>query len=193
MQKERILINKTNSSSKTLELVQMGLMISIICVATMIIKLPTILGIGYVHLGDSMIFLASILFGKKKGMITAALGMCLADILSGYAYYAPFTLVIKGIMALIAASIAYRGSYGGKNILNNIFAFITAGAWMVVGYFFAKIIIVQYILFKVDTLKEAVVIALASIQGNVAQAVVGMIIALPLIKVLHGRLKIRRY
>ncbi|WP_373898105.1 ECF transporter S component [Haloimpatiens sp. FM7315] len=175
---------------KAISITQMSLMIAIICLATMVIKIPTLMSIGYVHLGDSMVFLAAILFGKKKGMITAGIGMCLADILSGYAYYAPFTFVIKAVMALIAASIAYRGDFKGKNTLNNLFAFVISGIWMVFGYFIAKIFLVKFVLFKADSFTEALTIGLASIPDNIGQAAVGMLIALPLIKLLHNRLKI---
>lgn len=183
---------KELSSSKTLEITQMALMTAIICVATMVIKIPTIMGIGYDHLGDSMVFLAAILFGKRKGMITSAIGMSLADFLSGYAYYVPFTFLIKGIMALIASSIAYRKDYQGKNVLNNIFAFTVSGVWMVFGYFIAKIILVKFILFKADTYSEALAIALAGIPNNIGQVTVGAIIAVPLIKLLHGKINIIR-
>lgn len=189
MQNEDNIVQKS-SSMKTLTLVQMALMIAVICIATMIIKIPTIMGVGYVHLGDSMVFLAAILFGKKKGAITSALGMSLADFLLGYAYYVPFTFVIKGIMAYIAASIAYRSDYEGKNILNNTLAFIVSGAFMVFGYFIAKLVIVQFIVVKVNSFNEALPIAIASIQGDSLQAIVGMILALPLAKILKNKVKI---
>ncbi|WP_035291016.1 MULTISPECIES: ECF transporter S component [Clostridiaceae] len=189
--KQNIVRNET-SSSKAIELTQMALMTAIICVATMSIKIPTVMGIGYDHLGDSMIFFAAILFGRKKGAITSAIGMSLADLLSGYAYYVPFTFVIKGIMALIATTIAYRGNYEGKNMINNIFAFVVAGAWMVFGYFVAKIILVKFVLFKVDTYSEALALGLASIPNNIGQVTVGILIAVPLIKLLQGKLNIKR-
>ncbi|WP_027624298.1 ECF transporter S component [Clostridium lundense] len=178
--------------SKTIEITQMAVMAAITCIATMVIKIPTLMGIGYDHLGDSMVFFAAILFGKRKGMLTAALGMSLADFLTGYGYYVPFTFVIKGIMAFIAASIAYRGDYEGKNIINNIFAFIIAGAWMVFGYFIAKIILVKFILLRADSYSQALAIALAGIPRNIGQVTAGMIIAIPLIKLLQGKLKIKR-
>ena len=184
-------IEKNGTSNlKTLELTQMGVMIAIICVATLVIKVPTVMGIGYVHLGDSMIFLAAILFGKKKGAVTAAFGMTLADLISGYAYYMPFTFIIKGVMAFIAAGIAYRGNYNGKNMLNNLFAFIIAGIWMVFGYFVAKVILVKYVLFRADSTKEAITLASASVPNNIGQFVVGIIIALFLLKLLNGRINI---
>lgn len=192
MDNRKLALNNSTTSTKTLELVQMGLMIAIICVSTMFIKIPSVGGLGYLHPGDSMIFLAVILFGKKKGMITSALGMTLADLLAGYTHYAPFTFVVKAIMALIAASIAYRGDFNGKNLANNIFAFVTAGAWMVFGYFVAKIILVQYVFSEAASLGAAIGMALEGIPGNIAQVVVGILIALPLIKGLSGKVNIRK-
>lgn len=186
------IVRRELGNSRTLEITQMALMTSIICVATMMIRIPTIMGIGYVHLGDSMVFLAAILFGRRKGIITSALGMSLADFLSGYAYYVPFTFLIKGIMALIVSSIAYRKDYRGKNVLNNIFAFAVSGVWMVFGYFITKIILVKFILFKADTYREALAIALASIPNNIGQVTVGAIIAIPLVKLLYGKINIIR-
>lgn len=191
MKQETILNNKTNSLS-TVSLVQMALMIAITCVSTMVIKVPTLFGVGYDHLGDSMVFLGAILFGRKKGAITAAVGMSLADFLLGYAYYVPFTFVIKAIMAYIAASIAYRGNYRGKNMLNNLFGFIVGGAWMVFGYFLTKIVIVQYIVVKASSFNQALAIALAGIQSNIGQVTLGMIIAIPLAKALQSKVKIER-
>lgn len=189
MQKQNVL-QKGSKTITTASLVQMALMIAVTCTATMVIKVPTFLGVGYVHLGDSMVFLAAILFGRKKGAITAAIGMSLADFLLGYAYYIPFTFVIKAIMAYIVATIAFRRNYEGKNILNNIFGFAVGGAWMVFGYFLAKIVIVQYIVVKASSFNESLMIAVASIQGDLAQAILGLIIAVPLVRALQGKLKI---
>ncbi|AKN30095.1 membrane protein [Clostridium carboxidivorans P7] len=191
MKQENILNSRTNSLS-TVSLVQMALMIAITCVSTMVIKVPTLFGVGYDHLGDSMVFLGAILFGRKKGAITAAVGMSLADFLLGYAYYVPFTFIIKAIMAYIAASIAYRGTYQGKNMLNNLFGFIAGGLWMVFGYFLAKIVIVQYIIVKASSFNQALAIALAGIQSNIGQVTLGMIIAIPLAKALQSKVKIEK-
>jgi uncharacterized membrane protein len=175
---------------QTSTIVQMGLMIAIICIATMVIKIPT--HIGFTHLGDSMVFLAAILFGKKKGMITSAVGMCLADILLGYAIWAPFTFVIKGIMALIAASIAYRKDYEGNNILNNIFACIFAGIFMIGAYYFVNALFLRYVYTEAATWMQSLsMAAIESIPGNIMQAVVGIAISIPLAKILKNKVKIK--
>ena len=101
------------SSIKTIDIVQISLMAAITFVATSVIHVPTFMGV--LHLGDSMIFLSAILFGSKKSAIASAVGMCLFDLVSGYTMWAPFTLVIKGVMGYIAGTIAYRKSYNGNN------------------------------------------------------------------------------
>lgn len=178
-----------NNYSKTLGLVQVALMAAMICVATMMIKVPT--SIGFTHIGDSMVFLSVFVLGKRKAVAASAIGMCMADILSGYAYYAPFTLIIKAIMALIAASIAYRGEYHGDNVLNNVLACVVAGLWMVVAYFFAGSFISTYMLFKTGSFYQGMIMAVPELSGNLIQAAVGMIIAIPLGKLLRKTIKVR--
>ncbi len=57
---------------------------------------------GYMHIGDSVVFLAGCLLPFPYSVFAAAIGGCLADILVGGAIaYAPFTLIIKGFMALV--------------------------------------------------------------------------------------------
>lgn len=178
-----------NNYSKTLDLVQVALMAAIVCVATMVIKVPTF--IGFTHLGDSMVFLSVFLLGKRKAVAASGIGMCLADILSGYAYYAPFTLVIKAIMALIVAAIAYRGEYDGNNMYNNAFACIIGGLWMVVAYFFAGSFISTYMLFKTGSFYQGMIMAAGEVPGNLIQAAVGMIIAIPLGKLLRKTINMK--
>ncbi|MEM2088680.1 MAG: ECF transporter S component [Thermoproteota archaeon] len=51
---------------------------------------------GYFNLGDSMIFLTSLLFGPFVGCIAGGVGSMLSDLFLGYTVYAPATLVVKG-------------------------------------------------------------------------------------------------
>lgn len=162
----------------TYTMIQVGLMAAIIFVATSVFHIPSFMGV--VHLGDSMIFLAAVLLGKKKAAAASAIGMSLFDLLSGYTAWAPFTFAIKGIMALIAGSIAYRKGYNGKNIINNIFAFVIAGLFMIAAYYFSGVIMARFIVSKALTINGAFILAIKDIPGNIAQVVAGIIIALPL-------------
>lgn len=86
---------------KTNRLVLTALMTCLVLVATMSIRIPSPFTQGYVHLGDSMIFLSVLLLGRNGGTVAAGLGSGLADLLGGYGMYAPWTLLIKGLMAFI--------------------------------------------------------------------------------------------
>lgn len=180
-----------NKSRGTIDVVRIGMMAALVCLATMMIKIPTGMAIGYVHAGDCMVFIAAVLLGKKEGAIAAGLGMGLADFILGYAYYIPFTVVIKMVMAFIAGSIALGGTGNGKNIVRKVIGFTAAGIWMVAGYFGAKIILVKYVLLKTESFNEAIAMATASIPGNIGQFVVGMIIAVPVLLLIENRIKIK--
>ena len=92
---------RKNSTDKVTNLVMTALMMCLIIAATMFIRIPIPMTQGYVHLGDSMIFLSVLILGKKQGAAAAGLGSALGDVLGGYAFWAPWTFVIKFLMALI--------------------------------------------------------------------------------------------
>ncbi|MBR5251010.1 MAG: ECF transporter S component, partial [Clostridia bacterium] len=62
-----------------------------VCTAYLIIPLPY----GYVNFGDTVILITSALLGPFAGGICGALGAGLADLVTGYVMYMPFTVVIK--------------------------------------------------------------------------------------------------
>ena len=155
------------TKSRVLDLVQVALMAAIVYVSVAFINVPSVKGV--IHLGDTTVFLSAILLRRKKAFAASAIGMCLFDLLSPYYIWAPFTFIIKGTMALIAGTIAYRKGYNGKSIGNNIFAFAVAGLFMIVAYYFAGAFIFQ-----------SFIVALADIQGNIIQVVAGVALAMPL-------------
>ena len=55
-------------------MVMTALMMCLVMIATMFIKVPIPFTQGYVHLGDSMIFLAVLILGKKSGALAAGAG-----------------------------------------------------------------------------------------------------------------------
>lgn len=84
-----------------------SLMMALVIIATYSVRIPIPFTQGYIHPGDSMIFISSLLFGWKFGAIVGGIGSSLADILGGYAHWAFPTLVIKGIMGAIAGWIGH--------------------------------------------------------------------------------------
>ena len=71
---------------------------AIIFLAIFIIKIPA--ANGYVNIGDAVIYTCGILLPPPFAMGAAAIGGFLADVVSGYAIYAPFTFIIKPILLL---------------------------------------------------------------------------------------------
>ncbi len=86
--------------NKTKKIVLSSLLAALVCVATMLIKVPSPLK-GYVNLGDCVVLLSGWVLSPVFAFLTAGVGSALADIFSGYIVYAPVTFLIKGIMALI--------------------------------------------------------------------------------------------
>lgn len=111
-----------------------GLLTAVIAALTAYVKVP-IPG-GYFHPGDGAIALSCVLLGPYAA-IPAAIGSFMADALSGYLQYAPYTLVIKGLMGFIAGC----GLVTGKLCFRSVLSLVGAGAILVGGYFAADCIL----------------------------------------------------
>ncbi|KZL93321.1 ECF transporter S component [Clostridium magnum] len=182
----------TLSNVKTQDMVQVALMAALTYISTAAINVPmgSILK-GVVHLGDTMIFLAAVLLGRKKAFLSAAIGMCMFDLFSPYIIWAPFTFFIKGIMAYIAGTIAYRKDYDGNNLWNNIIGFALGGIWMIAAYYVAGVLIMHFVMNV--ALGQALMLSIGEIPGNITQVVAGIILAIPLGRILKKANVIRKY
>ncbi|GAB1476393.1 hypothetical protein MASR2M70_12270 [Bacillota bacterium] len=125
-------------SEKTNKIILAGVMMAIITVATMIIAIPVPFTNGYIHLGDSMIFLSVLILGWRYGAIAAGTGSALADLFLGYVHWAPWTFVIKGIMALLMGLIIEKAMNNRKN--TGIAIFSTVGGWIAFNFAVNRII-----------------------------------------------------
>lgn len=117
------------TASTTQKMIMTGLMTALITIATMVIAVPIPFTNGYVHLGDSMIFLAVLILGWKYGAFAAGVGSALADLFLGYVHWVPWTFCIKGIMALVMGFIILKCMNSKRNIV--IACIATAGVWVI--------------------------------------------------------------
>lgn len=84
--------------TKTLYITYTGLFAAIICLTTaFLLHIPV--GNGYIHLGDTFIYLAACLLPAPYGICAAAIGGGLADLLCGYTAYVLPTMLIKSLLA----------------------------------------------------------------------------------------------
>lgn len=146
---------KKNSDLKLRIIVFTGLFAALVCVLTML-HIPV--GNGYIHVGDSLIYLSSMLLPFPCGLIAGGIGGSLSDLFSGYPVYFLPTLIIKSINSLIVYIVAKRD---GKIInVRSVLAVILSGAVTVLGYYLVAVI-----------LYGGFGSQLATIPGNIIQAV----------------------
>lgn len=156
--------------TKTQKAVITALLAALVCVATMMIKIPSPLN-GYLNLGDCVVLLSGWILSPFYGFLAAGIGSALADLFSGYAVYAPATFVIKGAMALVA----YFGFRFLQKRLGNLLSRMISGAAaeivMILGYFLFEGILYGFLP------------SVPNIPANAVQGVAGLILGIVLIKV----------
>jgi len=154
------------NDEKIRKLVLAALFAALCTVMTMVIQVPSPMQ-GYVNLGDCAVLLSAWVLGPLYGGAAAGLGSMLADILSGYAHYAPGTLVIKLAMAA-AAGLIFR-LLERRSVplpVSQAVSGIAAESIMVAGYFgYASLWLGKGLG------------AAASVPGNVIQGAFGLIAA----------------
>jgi uncharacterized membrane protein len=167
-----------NTTSRTTQLVFSAIMMCLITIATMFIRVPIPFTQGYAHLGDAMIFLAVLILGWRYGAVVAGIGSMLADILGGYAVWAPWTLCIKAGMAIIMGIFIARALKKERSqrflLFVEVIGMILAGIWMSGGYYIAEAVI--YGNWATPAL---------AIPWNIGQFTVGMVVAITLAAALY--------
>ena len=154
----------------TQKIVISSLFAALICVSTMLIKIPSPLK-GYINLGDGIVLLAAWVLPPAYGLVAAGLGSAFADLFSGYVVYAPATFVIKALMAVVAYSCYALFVKKAKSTVSRVFSGILSEIVMILGYFLFEGILYGF------------VPSLVNIPANAVQAVAGIIIGVVLITI----------
>lgn len=160
----------SHTRTKTFDLIITSLLIALVFVSTVFlnIKLPITANGGLVHLGTAMLFIASILFGPKKGAIAGSFGMALFDIVGGWLVWTPITFIARGLQGYIVGKIAWSGNREGKSVAFNLLAMIVSVPPMIAVYYVGE-----------GILYANWIAPLFSIPGDLVQNVLGIIIAIP--------------
>lgn len=88
------------NKTKIINIAAAAVFAALIAVMTSQIKIPTGINEGYLHFGDSIIYLAACALPLPYAVIAAAVGGALADILAGAAVWAIPTAIIKSLNVL---------------------------------------------------------------------------------------------
>lgn len=164
---------------KLMKTVLTALFAALTCVATSLIHIPIPATNGYINLGDGVVLLGAFLLGPVYGAAAGGLGSMLADILLGYAAYAPGTLVIKAAMALCAALLF--GALREKTRAAALIAGALGEVIMVLGYFAYESTLLGYGL-----------AAAASIGANCIQGAGGLAVSVLMYHALFAVPSVRR-
>ena len=153
-----------NTQNKTLKLVLAALFAAITTVATMFLQIPT--AKGYIHLGDCFVILSGILLGPIYGACAAGIGSMFADIFTGYLIFAPATLIIKALAALLCG-ICFQAlqKTSWHYLVKTVFSGLCAAIMIVLGYFVFEIFY------------EGFPAAVLEILPNIVQVTSGVIIS----------------
>lgn len=113
---------------------------ALITVTTAFVKIPAPL--GYIHAGDSMIFLAAAVLPPPFSFMSASVGGALADLLAGYAVWAIPTAIIKAlnVVPFVIVKIILNKKNKPYQIVSLpvMIAVVFSVAVTVAGYFFAN-------------------------------------------------------
>lgn len=172
---------KRNKQKQMLKYTVLASMLAAItAVLTFYIKIPS--HNGYIHLGDSVIYLAAVLLPAPFAMVCAGLGGMLADVLGGYTLYILPTFIIKMLITL---------PFSSKNdrmiTKRNIVALPIASLITTAGYYIAEAVLVslsatgsseQFFSYLLSPAPWTA--SLYTIPGNIMQAVGSALIFIPL-------------
>jgi len=163
-----------NSLHKTKQLVYAALGIALVFVCTIFInlRLPIAANGGLIHLGNVPLFVIAILYGRWLGALAGGIGMALFDVMGGWLLWAPFTLIIVGLIGYTVGAIGEKN----QSFRAYVLAMVAACIIKIVGYYVAEVIIYGNWLAP-----------MTSVPGNLIQMGVASAIVLPIV------IKLRKY
>ena len=160
------------SFRSTQRLVYTALAIALVFVCTVFVnvRLPIAANGGLIHLGNVPLFIIAILYGRWMGALAGGLGMALFDVVGGWFLWAPFTLIIVGLIGYTVGAICEKR----QTFTAYVLALTVACVIKVAGYYGAEGLIYGNWLAP-----------MASVPGNLVQIGVAAAVVLPLVSKLR--------
>ncbi|MBN1936175.1 MAG: ECF transporter S component [Anaerolineae bacterium] len=147
-------------SAKNIRLIALvAVMMAVTATLTLVVKVPIPATGGYIHLGDLAANFAALAFGPWLGALIAGGGMAIADLI-GFPPFAPGTLVVHGLQAVV---VGYLGRRARPWMM--FVAALAGGVVVVVGYFLYEWIFMQM----------GVATAVKEIPFNIIQVLSGLV------------------
>lgn len=134
---------KFNKNNKTSLLVMTALLTALTLICTLLLRIP----VGpdcYIHLGDAVIILAVLILPRAYACFSGVVGATLADLMGGFAFWAPWTFIVKLLFVLVLGLFIDRSkkNTSEKKILGvhyiEFIGLIVGGIIAVLGYFISE-------------------------------------------------------
>jgi uncharacterized membrane protein len=149
---------------------------ALVAAITLTIAIPIPATSGYFNFGETLIYVAALLFGPIVGLIAGA-GASIADMLVA-PQFAPGTLIIKAIEGFLVGYLTKKLYTKVKSLtLCATVAIVIGGLEMIAGYFLYETLVLGY----------PAALALVEVPFNMVQMAVGLAIAVP---IMHAVIRI---
>ncbi len=190
--------NQRTSKYKLNDLIEISLFAALIYLSVAIFKIPV--GVQMVHLGNAMVLAIALVFGARKGAISATIGLSIFDITHSYISECWLTVLESLIVCLFVYIIFEKLMKSAQGVTNSkkltMLYFVSAFCAVLkvilnlLKYTFYKNMLLSGMLFK-----PAFAAALVKITGSYGSAVLTFILtpllAVVLSKAYYSRLKVK--
>ncbi len=164
---------KAKPEEIALKLAIAAIFAAVVCIATIVFTISIPATSGYFNLGETVIYIAALLFGPYVGGLAGGVGASVADMIVA-AQFAPGTLVIKGVEGIIVGFLNRKiAMKTNKSSLSAAIATVMGGLEMVAGYFLYENLVLNY----------PVAAAATEIPFNIVQMLVGLVVAVPVVRI----------
>ena len=162
-----------NGIKTPLQLALAAVFAALVCVATLAIVISIPATSGYFNLGETVIYIAALLFGPLVGAVAGG-GAAIADMLVA-AQFAPGTLIIKGFEGVIVGFLNKKiQKITRSRSLSAAVSIIIGGLEMISGYFIYEQLVLGY----------PFAVALVEVPFNIVQMLVGLVVAIPVMHII---------
>ncbi len=115
---------------KTSRMIKISILAALTFVLTRFTAIPIPGTQGYIHLGDTVIYITAVIFGSIPAALVGAIGGALSDATYSAIWIIP-TLIIKGIMGFVCGKLSNHQKW---TCIRNIVSMIIAGVIMSILY-----------------------------------------------------------
>ena len=156
---------KPTSASTAFRVAAVAVLAGLTAVLTILPRIPIPGTQGYVHLGDAAVVFTALVFGPFTALLAGGLGTAAADLLGGFAQWAPISFVAHGLQGFLIGLLARRRP---ASVPLAIAASVVGVAAMASGYFLGGL--------PIEGLGKTVF----ALPWNLVQTAVGVVLGIPL-------------